>query len=411
MNIARYLADIIVRMLAICVKSKAKRRSFRETGFAKIDKYFDFIKHLRMRDSFLVSQQGPTVLLVTHELSITGAPMVLLEAAKILCNQNFSVFLVSFCDGPLRVEFEKLGIRIVIGRLYKSDPDSIRRISHGFDIILANTVMCALWIKHTSLPSERIIWWLHESEGISRLVQENPQVFEEALIAASNVYVVSEYARRFVEKYCSPGIINLGISDNFDAEDRVGAVSDLHKTSIAVVGTFCHRKNQELVFKALKLMSASSLAKLELIFVGQKKGRYYKSLIRVLKNEKLPVFFTGEILDITEKWRLFADIDIFCVPSRDESCSLVVLEAFMLAKPVVISDKVGARYLVEPGKNGFIFQNDNAESLKNILEYLIEEPRLLAELGQSARDTYLEKATLEQFATRFIQVVDSVLLV
>jgi Glycosyltransferase len=203
----------------------------------------------------------------------------------------------------------------------------------------------------------------------------------------------------------------LGISDNFDAEDRVGAVSDLHKTSIAVVGTFCHRKNQELVFKALKLMSASSLAKLELIFVGQKKGRYYKSLIRVLKNEKLPVFFTGEILDITEKWRLFADIDIFCVPSRDESCSLVVLEAFMLAKPVVISDKVGARYLVEPGKNGFIFQNDNAESLKNILEYLIEEPRLLAELGQSARDTYLEKATLEQFATRFIQVVDSVLLV
>lgn len=408
MNIAKSFTDIIVRILAVFIKNKVKRKLFREAGFAKIDKFFDFSQHLRIKEKFLASQPRPTILMVTNELSITGAPMVLLEAAKVLIKHGFSVLVVSFAEGPLRAEFEALGIQLVVGRSYRTDPGAIRRISTDFDLVLANTVLSALWIKQAAVPPERIIWWLHESEGIARMIQEGSQICEDALISASNVYVVSEYARSFIEKYCAANIIYLGIKDEMNLIEPADTAPDTGKVRIAVVGTFCQRKNQKLILEALALMSASSLARLEIVFVGLQKGSYYKSLLEDLQVE-WPVVFTGEISDPTEKWRLFKCVDLFCVPSKDESCSLVVLEAFMLAKPVIISDWVGARYLVEDGKNGFIFPKDCADSLKDILEWVIVNIGKLSDLGQSARIKYLEKATLDQFEVRFIKIINSLL--
>lgn len=406
MRTLRTLVRFFVRIMVAFIPNKTKRHALRDAGFVKIDEIFDFPEHCQLRDEVLSASSGVTILAVTHDLLITGAPMALLAAIKLLLGQGFSIILISFKDGPLRVEFENLGVTVMVGRFYEFNSTVIRQISEGSDLILANTILCANWINNAATPPDRILWWLHESRQIEHMAEEYPQVYKSALMSAKNVYVVSDYARTFAAKYCTTEIIHLGIEDIFDQSSYL--INSEPKLRIAVVGAFIPRKNQRLVLKALDLIPSSSLDQFEILFVGKPDTDYYKSVAAEAKPE-WPLVFTGEIVEPIEKWRLFNSIDVFCVPSRDESCSLVVLEAFMMAKPVIISDRVGARYLLEDGKNGLIFQDDNEKELMNAIQWMISNRGQLETMGQNARQAYLKGATFQQFEDRFVHIVDSFL--
>jgi glycosyltransferase involved in cell wall biosynthesis len=60
--------------------------------------------------------------------------------------------------------------------------------------------------------------------------------------------------------------------------------------------------------------------------------------------------------------------DVFVLPSHHEPWGLVVNEAMNAAKPVIVSDRVGAAPdLVRPGVNGWIFPHGDAEALSRCL--------------------------------------------
>ncbi|MCE9640739.1 MAG: hypothetical protein K8S22_11420, partial [Betaproteobacteria bacterium] len=50
--------------------------------------------------------------LVTHELSLTGAPAIVLELASLLRARGCTVTVLSLADGPLKIEFTKRGIAV-----------------------------------------------------------------------------------------------------------------------------------------------------------------------------------------------------------------------------------------------------------------------------------------------------------
>lgn len=61
--------------------------------------------------------------------------------------------------------------------------------------------------------------------------------------------------------------------------------------------------------------------------------------------------------------------DVFVLPSCYEPWGLVVNEAQILGLPVVVSSHVGCRKdLVLAGKNGYIFENDNAAELRDAMQ-------------------------------------------
>ena len=54
------------------------------------------------------------VLLVSHNLNFEGAPRMLLILAKTLKKAGYDLELLSFYDGPLRTNFEKLRIKVSV---------------------------------------------------------------------------------------------------------------------------------------------------------------------------------------------------------------------------------------------------------------------------------------------------------
>ena len=73
------------------------------------------------------------------------------------------------------------------------------------------------------------------------------------------------------------------------------------------------------------------------------------------------VRFTGQVSE-EELWRLYAQCDVFCAPSRFESFGLVLVEAMMFGKPVVGCNSGGTSEIVEDGITGLLAQPGDAGS-------------------------------------------------
>ncbi len=80
--------------------------------------------------------------------------------------------------------------------------------------------------------------------------------------------------------------------------------------------------------------------------------------------------FVGTVLD---KKNFFEDVDIFCVPSREEPFGLVILEGFLFSTLVISSNTDGGKFLIKDGEDGLLFENENSFDLaQKISKILID---------------------------------------
>lgn len=78
-----------------------------------------------------------------------------------------------------------------------------------------------------------------------------------------------------------------------------------------------------------------------------------------------------------------ADLLVLC--SEYEPFGVVVSEAMLCGRPAVVSDRVGARQIVEPERTGFIYPCGDVAALAEILRRALGDRRHLAKLGAAAR--------------------------
>ena len=82
----------------------------------------------------------------------------------------------------------------------------------------------------------------------------------------------------------------------------------------------------------------------------------------------------------------YAAADVFVLPSLFEPFGLVVNEAMVCGCPVVVSDRVGAKYdLVRPGENGYVFPSGDIKALAAILRQILPDAEKRARLGAAAK--------------------------
>ena len=94
------------------------------------------------------------------------------------------------------------------------------------------------------------------------------------------------------------------------------------------------------------------------------------------------VEFVGETKDIA---KLYAEADVFCLPTFNDSCSLVLLEALAAGLPVVSTRCNGASELVTAGLEGFVLDDPrNVQALATTLAKFFDEP-MRAQMAVAAR--------------------------
>ena len=145
------------------------------------------------------------------------------------------------------------------------------------------------------------------------------------------------------------------VSAPFDKQiykKKIGCKSD---TMILYVGQFIPRKGIDVLLKAHSKLSDSA----ELRVVGGEncpQEQNYKNVI-------FEGFKTKEQLA-----DYYAAADVFVLPTREDIWGLVVNEAFAFGLPVITSDNCGAGMeMITQGVNGFIFPNEDADALRDMI--------------------------------------------
>src|SRR5262249_8080668 len=155
-------------------------------------------------------------------------------------------------------------------------------------------------------------------------------------------------------------------------------------------GRMTRIKNHGLLLAALRRLPRTDLRAL---VVGDGELRAEIEATAAAMGVSDRIFFTGWERD---QARIYADIDIVCLTSRNEGTPVALIEAMAAGKPFISTKVGGVRDLAvgeatanpagfEVFENGVLVASDDEVALAAGLSYLIDHPRVRGTMGAVAQ--------------------------
>ncbi len=153
-------------------------------------------------------------------------------------------------------------------------------------------------------------------------------------------------------------------------------------TRILFVGSIVPIKGLDFLLKSIECVKNLPIV---LRLVGNK-----TSYFNLLKEKYLSLFQNRKVVHTgpaaqNQLMRYYSESDFLVLTSEYDQYPQAVLEAFAMAKPAIISDRVGVKTIFEDGKDGFIVPFNNVGMLAERIKFLTENPDLCRKMGENAR--------------------------
>jgi glycosyltransferase involved in cell wall biosynthesis len=126
-------------------------------------------------------------------------------------------------------------------------------------------------------------------------------------------------------------------------------------------------------------------------------------------NLRSRVSFIGPVQG-EQKMRVLLEADLFVLPTLLDTAPLVVLEAMRAGLPIISTDVGAIPEIVLDGQNGQICAKGNADQLAEKILYLADRPDLRQRMSQNNLRRFEDLFTTEKFASRMIDVFESVFI-
>lgn len=366
-----------------------------------------------------VCQSGKSILLVVHELSRTGAPVVVLDTAKVLVKNGFFVTVISLKDGPLMKEFLEIGVPVVVMsdmlhvQYFKSETIHFFQkmdldvFFNEFDLTIFVTATLFHFVERYFNSNKRVIWWIHEGSASYNLLNSfmPKNITSNVEVVCGGEYAVFQLKLNGYHYY--PTVLNYGVFDESNRYPKVKK-SDL-KVRFLLAGSIGERKGQVVLLNAIKKLSDYYLEQSEFIFVGEAYkgdvvGEEITEKIKEYSKEHHNVVFLSSI-SREELYKLYRTIDVLVLASFDDPMPVVATENFMFENICLCSTSTGTSYYIEDGVNGFVFDTGNVEQLRDKIEYIINhfnELDTIKKKGRKIFDNYFDIKIFEKNILKMI---------
>lgn len=334
------------------------------------------------------------ILLISHELSVTGAPNSLLRQACYFRDAGHSVDIFSLKDGNIKERYIEEGFNpIIIENSQSAIADAYYKQNKKYDFILCNTTVsykAVDFLQHQNVP---LVWFIRETRLVD-IGMENDKDFAKVFKDFYNIYTVSDYAATVCKKYNRHiRIINNAVADNFT---QFKTVTD--KIVFGFIGQISREKGMKYLLDAFNKLTTEN-SNTELYIAGD----YNHQFAQELQNMNVPrVRWLGEVQK-QDKENFFNSIDILIVPSLDEPSGLTVIEGAMYGKPIITTKKTGAKYIVKNKKSGFIIKPGNTQDLYRHMKRILNSD--LFAMSKISRNMYLKFGTIDKERKSVIQML------
>jgi glycosyltransferase involved in cell wall biosynthesis len=340
-------------------------------------------------------------------------------------------------------EYQKRG-HVVTLVSYGSSKDVLLGAKYGFHSVLINkwslpTVIYGYvlpyiygrffravdLLKTNQLHGAHVAWAVSRKFDKPLVVRQGYSHYEFAIAANGADHLLTKRAKFYEMKYLRKATLSLVTSHEMVAGiiRRVG----LHKSKVRVIPNFIiedtwappHRP-RDLLEKKLVIGFVGRLTKqknlINLAHAVQGLGATIKLYGEGEQRDELQSICNELDIDITlhgncpqrEVAEGLRTCDVFVLPSIYEGHPKALIEAMALGIPVVASDSVGIRGLVQDGVTGILAAPDKVGLREGLLRMIDLSAEDRADMGDNARNWALQKYGLQKIVEQEIEILNPI---
>jgi glycosyltransferase involved in cell wall biosynthesis len=266
---------------------------------------------------------------------------------------------------------------------------------------------------------------------ISKTVQLRPFMWFQSLLEGfvvprfDGIVCITSFTKQFVEREAKktwvvpnavdPTFLALGEKrERLKDETRKLKVGNIESVAesptgppiILVVGTIYPLKNQNAFICALDSLATEKHFLVK--FFGHRDEEEYGREFQSFVTER-PWCHYGGMIGRDELREEFANATMLALPTLEDNCPMVVLEAMASGVPVVASKVGGVPDLIEDGRTGLLFNPLEPASMCHSVDMLLNSPMLRMALAETAKKQALIRFAPKVIAQRHLEIYREVL--
>ncbi len=268
--------------------------------------------------------------------------------------------------------------------------------------------------------------WLNPFAVYSKYIKKKFNVTYFALAEGSDIYTHPfnfgslNYITKIINKYCDctiavaksmekhmlentnlknvHAIIN-GYDSNRFYKNKSAEKKSEPKLKIINVANFYHKKGQDILIKAIKLLKFP----VELTFIGS--GPFMDECKELVDKNNMNnlVTFAGKIQH-SEILAYLQNSDLFCFPSRVEGLPAAPLEAMACGLPVVGSNIRGNNEIIIDGFNGFLCKPDSPDDLAEKITLAFNSRWNYDEISEWVKDNFSWNSWAKKLVEKYTSI-------
>ncbi len=345
------------------------------------------------------------VLFVSHETTLSGAPIQLVHLAGWLQKHGWKILVATADHGPISEMLTAAGVPTVVESTLLTDLTHawLREQCREFDVVVANTIASWPAIRAASLEGRPALWYLHETLVAVRLICAIPEMASALTMADLLVTPTQQTARIYEGLTEAPiEVVPYGIP-----RPQALPSSGSERMRFLTLGSFEPRKGQDILAEAVLELAAATRARCSFKMAGRVLDEEFYAELRttVAGLEQIELI---EALDHSRALALLNETDVVVLPSRDETMPIVILEATGLGKAVISTDVGGIREWLRDGMNGLLVDTEDPAALSQAVAKCANNPEFVGQLQSAGRRTFERHFTLDRFASRFAELLLSI---
>lgn len=365
-----------------------------------------------------------SILIIHQSSELYGSDKTILFFCKELDKTKYFPVVVLPSDGPLKKEFDKENIKVVIApvlKLYRNiiNPKNIitfckdyyasmkilkkLHTEHNFQLVYSHTLAVLIGFFFAKKNNIKHLW--HVQEIIDKPVFVN-KAFKKLLSLKANhkaIYDSIETMKFWTKdsetlQAKSDFVWNgLNLEEKYNtSQEEIKEIrehffkADNHQIVIGLIGRINGWKGQQLLLEAYKLVrSNNEYQNTKLVFVGSAPPNQ-DFFVEDLNSKIQQSTLWHDIIIVPFQqniWKFWDSIDIAVVPSTEpEPFGMVAIEAMAAKKPTIVAKHGGLQEIVIHDETGFLFEPRNPADLAKHLKLLID--------NESKRKTFGENGYL-----------------
>ncbi|MGW8142776.1 MAG: glycosyltransferase [Anaerolineales bacterium] len=357
-----------------------------------------------------MNSPGKKLLIISHELSLTGAPLTLADLARYLSAHGFGITVLSPIEGPLEEKFGEIGAEVIINPMILRDARELLRYITSCDLLLANTILAWRAIYTAKAIAKPSIWWIHESQFGLDYAAQYPRVegaFQAADVIGFPTSATSDLYTSFTDgtrvEVLRPGLDTSKLSPNYPLTSGEGNGKRMRLINVA---SYEPRKGQDILVKSLDQLPEGY--EIDCYLIGRKLDWWFSQKLFFLANRRQNIHILGELPNekVLEHMR---SADVFVLPSRDEALPMTLLEAMYYSKAIIASRSGGIPEIIEHGENGLIFEVEDYQQLSDHIKRLYDDRNYRHQIGMKGNEKLTTELTFEVQGKKWMEIINHLL--